>query len=167
MRQILRYVGTLWGLQIVTSGFAHLIFDLRWLSIPLAVGFLVLVWIAGRSFPGDLYGRRPGPRRRLWIHGPAALLVGVLWQFPGLLAPIRFVQEEMGVAPYDGISDLYDFICETWHLNIMPLLAAIPPGTVDGYHARYYVGLLAASPALILLFLIAALWPQGRPRWGR
>lgn len=165
IRQLFRYTGTLIGLQLVTSGLAYALIEIPWLSIPLSLGFLALVWIAGRSLPADLDGDRyaPTPGRRA-VHAGIALVIGLVWQLPGLLAPVRFLREELGLAEYDGLSDLYDFACESWHLNLMPLLAAIPAGTVDGYHARYYFGLLASSPLLILLFLAAVLWP--RPRRG-
>lgn len=168
IRQLLRYVGTLIGLQIVSSGLAYALIDIPWLSIPLALGFLALVWVAGRSLPADLDGdRHPLTVGRRAVHAGLALVIGLLWQFPGLLAPVRFLREELGLALYDGTSDLYDFACESWHLNLMPLLAAIPAGTVDGYHARYYIGLLSASPLLILLFLVAVLWPRQRRAGSR
>lgn len=161
MRQALRYVVTLYGLQIVMSGLAYMTFDWLWLSIPLGLCFLGLVWAAGRSLPADLDGdaNAPTARRRV-VHGITALAVGLVWQAPGLLATVRFIREQVGAAKYDGISDLYDFLCETWHMVLMPIYTAMPAGTVDGYHARYYYALLGSSPLLILILLVAALWPR-------
>lgn len=153
----IRYLGTLYGLQIVMSGLAYMVFDLWWLSMPIGLAFLALVWMAGRSLPADLDGDRYGHLRARWpLHGLVALLVGSAWQVPGLLATVRFVREQLGVAEYDGVSDLLDFLCESWHMALLPLLAAIPAGTVDGYHARYYIALLAASPVLVLLLTAAS-----------
>lgn len=167
MRQVLRYIATLYGLQIVASGLAYLLFDLRYLSIPLSICFLGLVWWTGHSLPDLLDGDRyPSTRQRRWVHGPVAVLAGLIWQIPGLLAPGRFLGEKLGLAPYDGMSDLYDFVCEAWHLTLMPLLTTIPATTADGYHAGYYFALLATSPTLILLLLIAALWPRRKRRHG-
>ncbi len=154
LKQIARYTLTLYGLQIVMAGLVFLLIDLTWVAIPLGLIFLALVWVAGRSLPGDLDVL---PR---WSHGLAALEIGLLWQFPGLLATNRFVRENLGRSEYDGLSDLFDFLAESWHLALMPLLSAIPAGTVDGYHARYYIALLAASPFLILLVLVAGLLPR-------
>lgn len=164
--QLLRYMGALYGLQVVMSGLAFMLFDYYFLSIPVGLAFLALVVMAGRSLPGDLDGDRYAPSlgRRLF-HGLLALVIGLLWQLPGLLAPVRFVREQVGVAEYDGISDLFDFACETWHLALMPIYSQIPPGTVDGYHATYYIALLSSSPALILLFLGAVLWPRRLKRF--
>lgn len=161
--QVARYTLTLFALQVVLSGITYLLFDLWWLSIPVGLFFLGLVWVAGRSLPADLDGDRHAPTgRRRVVHGLAGLVIGLTWQVPGLLATNRFLREQMGLAEYDGISDLLDFLAESWHMVLMPLFAAIPPGTVDGYHARYYIALLAASPALILLLQIAVLVPRRR-----
>lgn len=163
LRQIIRYVGSLYALQIVLAGLVFLLVDIRWLSILVGLLFLVLVGVAGRSLAGDLDGdRRPLTFGRRTAHGLTALVIGLLWQVPGLLATVRFVQEEMGLVEYDGLSDLMDFLAETWHMALMPLLAAIPPGSVDGYHARYYFALLATSPALILLLVVASLTVRRR-----
>jgi|GEM_PF-2945355 len=158
LKQIARYTLTLYGLQLVMAGLVFLLIDWTWVAIPLGLAFLALVWIAGRSLRGDLDSL---PR---WSHGIVALVIGLLWQVPGLLATNRFVRENSGLSPYDGLSDLLDFLAETWHLALMPILSAIPAGTVDGYHARYYIALLACSPVLILLFTCATLLPR---RLGR
>lgn len=161
--QAVRYTAVLYGLQIVMSGLAYMVFDWYWLSIPLSFCFLGLVWMAGRSLPVDLDGDRftPTLERRV-AHGLVALVIGIAWQAPGLLAPVRFIRENLGLAQYDGVSDLYDFACESWHMILMPVYTRIPPGTVDGYHAIYYIALLASSAALILLFLVAVIWPRRR-----
>lgn len=140
-----------------------MLFDRWWLSIPVALLFLGLVWVAGRSLPGNLDGDRHAPTgRRRVAHGLVALLIGSVWQVLGLLATSRFVSEELGLAEYDGISDLLDFLAASWHMTLMPIFAAIPAGTVDGYHARYYFALLGSSPALVLLLALAAVLPHRR-----
>jgi hypothetical protein len=165
VKQFARYVGWLFALQVVMNGLAYMVFDAYWLSIPLAVGFLGLVWAAGRSLPGDLDGDRYRPTAgRKVVHALFALAVGLVWQLPGLLAPIRFIREQIGVSQYDGLSDLLDFLAESWHMILLPIYTRLPPATVDGYHALYYILLLASSAVLILLLAVAALWPRRR-RW--
>lgn len=160
---MVRYTGVLFGLQVVMSGLAYMVFDYYFLSIPLSLFFLGLVIMAGRSFGPDLDGDRFAPSlgRRV-VNGMLALVIGLVWQLPGLLATVRFVRENLGLAEYDGVSDLYDFACESWHMILMPIYTQFPSLTVDGYHAIYYIALLASSPVLILLLMVAVLWPRRR-----
>ncbi len=147
MRTMFRYLGTLFALQAVFSMIVFLLSDFRWLAMAFSLLFLGVVFKAGRSFADDLRGKYPGA---------LALAVGLVWQLPGLQGTLRFISDTIGITQYDGVTDLMDFAMETWHTVLLPLLAAIPKGLVDGYYARYYIALVAGSPALILLFTLAA-----------
>lgn len=149
IRQMLRYLGTLFALQAVFGGIVFFLSDVRVLALAGAIAFLALVWLAGRSFAADL-DRRP------WPVAGAALLTGFLWQLPGYQGSLRFVTDTVGWTAYDGITDLQDFAMETWHTVLLPLLAAIPPGLVDNYYARYYIWLVLGAPLLTLCFAAAA-----------
>lgn len=150
IRQMLRYLGTLFALQAVFGGIVFFLSDVRVLALAGSVAFLALVWVAGRGLADDL-DQRPGP-----VAG-AAFLTGLLWQIPGYQGSLRFASDTIGWSEYDGITDLQDFAMETWHTVLLPLLAAIPPGLVDNYYARYYIWLVLGAPLLTLLFVAAAM----------
>lgn len=150
IRQVLRYLGTLLALQAVFGGIVFFLSDVRVLALAGSAAFLALVWVAGRGFADDL-DRRPGA-----VAG-AAVVTGLLWQIPGYQGSLRFVTDTIGWSNYDGITDLQDFAMETWHTVLLPLLAALPPGVVDNYYARYYIVLVLGAPLLTLLFVAAAL----------
>lgn len=146
-KRMLRYLGTLFALQVIFSMIVFLISDYRWLAVAGSLIFLGLVWKAGRSFGAETTGQWP----------PAlALIVGLVWQIPGLQGSTGSLSDMLGFTDYNGITDLMDFGMETWHTAVLPLVAALPPGRVDGYYARYYIALLAMSPSLVLLFTLAA-----------
>jgi len=147
----LRYLGTLYALQVVFSGIVFLLADYIWLSIPLGIGFLIMVGLTGRGLALET----SHVRRRYLI--PMALVVGSLWQLPGLQGTIRYVTDRMGVTAYDGVTDLQDFAMETWHTAVLPLLGQIPTGLIHGYYARYYIALVAMSPLLVLVFCFSSL----------
>lgn len=151
----LRYLGTLYAVQAVFGGIVFLLADFTWLSYLPALAFLVMVWLAGRAFAAE-GGRWPG-----------ALLIGLLWQVPGLQGTLRFVSDRTGWTSYDGVTDLQDFAMETWHTVLLPLLSAIPRGLVEGYYARYYIALVAVSPLLILAFTLAAAAPRANYLIGK
>ncbi|HEY3366051.1 MAG TPA: hypothetical protein VGK74_13420 [Symbiobacteriaceae bacterium] len=158
MRKLLQAVVALVLLQVVMGGITFLAADYRPVAVLVGLGFLALVWVAGRGFGRDA---DPGPGRTAQ-HGPGrtaaqALLAGLLWQLPGLQGSIRFATDQVGWTAYDGITDLQDFLMETWHTVLMPLLGVLPAGQVAHYYARYYILLVAVSPFLVLLFACAAL----------
>lgn len=144
MTTLLRYTGLLVALQAVFSGIVFLLSDVGWLAILISMGFLVLLWLAGRSYAAE-GGRWSG-----------AMAAGLLAQLPGLQGTLRSFSDMIGWTSYDGVTDLQDFAMETWHTVLMPLLSTMPTGQVGGYYARYYIALLAASPLLVLLFSLAA-----------
>jgi hypothetical protein len=160
IRYTLRFVGTLVALQLVFGGLVFLLSDLVWLALPATILFLGLVWVAGRTFvqgPSEL--RRPlGALSRVNARPSltGAIVTALIWQLPGLQGSLRFLTDTRGWTAYDGITDLQDFAMETWHTALLPILTAVPVGLGDGYYARYYILLVAASPALVASFVIAA-----------
>lgn len=160
IRYTLSFVWTLVALQLVFGGLVFLLADLVWLALPATMLFLGLVWVAGRSFAQEPSGlRRPlgvllrvTDRRSL----TGAILTASIWQLPGLQGSLRFLTDTLGWTNYDGMTDLQDFAMETWHTALLPILAAVPVGLVDGYYARYYILLVVASPVLIACFVVAA-----------
>lgn len=144
---MLRYLGTLFALQAVFGMLVFLLSDYRWVATIVSITFLGLIFMAGRSFGEDLLGRAPVA---------LAPIVGLVWQLPGLQGTVGSVSDMIGFTTYNGITDLMDFGMETWHTVLLPILAAIQSGQVDGYYARYYIALLALSPMLVLLFTLGA-----------
>lgn len=155
MRHILRYSALLIAMEIVFSGIAFLLADWPWLAVLPAPAFIALVWVAGASFAADW----ERPRGSTAV---AAALIGLVWQLPGLQGSIRFLTDEVGWTAYDGITDLQDFAMQTWHTVFLTVFSHVG-GQVGGYYAVYYIGLVLASPLLILLFIGAALWKWRRP----
>lgn len=149
LRQCLRTLALLFGLQAVLGGIVFLLADFRWLALPIGMAFLVLVWITGVSLGRGLDLPRPAA---LGI----SLILGLTWQIPGLQGTLRSFSDMRGWTAYDGVTDLQDFAMQTWHTVMLPVLASIPPGAVGGFYARYYIALLCLSPLLITLFTLAA-----------
>lgn len=154
MRQVLRYALLLFALEAVASGLAFLLSDWAWLAVLVAPAFLWLVWMAGASFAAER--DRPGAP---WLGALAAALA----QWPGLQGSVRFLTDTTGLTEYDGVTDLQDFLMQTWHTVFLPLLALLPNWRADGYYALYYVGVVVASPLLVVLFAAAAWMKQRRP----
>lgn len=150
IRPIVRLIGTLVALQFVLGGAAFLLADYRWIAIAVGLAFVALVALAGWSFAGEADQSR-------WRSMLTVLLAGLIWQLPGLQGTLRYLSDTAGWTEYDGITDLQDFLMESWHTVAMPLLSVIPAGVVSGYYARYYVALVWLSPLLILLLIAAAL----------
>ncbi|HYF91614.1 MAG TPA: hypothetical protein VD969_05180 [Symbiobacteriaceae bacterium] len=155
MRLIMRYVGLLAAMEVVFSGIAFLLSDWPWLAALAAPVFVVLVWLTGVALAAD----RGCSRRATAL---TAAFIATIWQLPGLQGSIRFLSDTAGWTEYDGVTDLQDFLMQTWHTVFLPVLAHIG-GRAGGYYAAYYVGLVLASPLLILLFVCAALWKMRRP----
>lgn len=155
MRHILRYIALLIAMEIVFSGIAFLLADWPWLAVLPAPALIALVWLAGSNFAADW-------DRPRWSTAAAATLIGLVWQVPGLQGSIRFLTDTVGWTEYDGVTDLQDFLMQTWHTVFLTVFSHVG-GQVDGYYAVYYIGLVLASPVLILLFLSAALWKLRRP----
>jgi hypothetical protein len=149
-RQTLRLIGTLLALQFVLGGVAFFLADYRWIAAVVGLAFLVLVALTGWSFAGEVDQSR-------WRTTLMVLLAGMIWQLPGLQGTVRYLSDTAGWTAYDGITDLQDFLMESWHTVALPLLSAIPPGVVGGYYARYYIALVWLSPCLILMLTAAAL----------
>lgn len=150
IRQTVRLIGTLVGLQFVLGGVAFLLAEYRWLAMAVGLAFLALVALAGWSFAGEADQGR-------WPSMLTVLLAGLIWQLPGLQGTVRYLSDTAGWTAYDGITDLQDFLMESWHTVSMPLLSVMPAGVVSGYYARYYIALVWLSPLLILLLTAAAL----------
>lgn len=155
MPAIAGQVGSLWLLQTIAGVFAHAAFDLCPLALAISALFLLLAFISARELAA-LAGPAAGRRAAL------ALLVGVLWQLPALLGSANLLREELGLAPYDGNSDLLDFAMQTWQTALMPVISLFP-GQVAGrsvpWFAAYYVALAASAPGLVVGYVLAALPP--------
>lgn len=158
MTMLLRYAVTLFALQVLFNGVVFLISDYQAVALLASLPFFALVWAAGRALA------REGASRHPITTAACAAAAALIWQLPGLQGTVRFLSDMVGWTQYDGITDLQDFAMQTWHTVALPLLAAIPPGQVGGYYARYYFGLLAASPLLVLLFVSAAATGQRAKR---
>jgi hypothetical protein len=147
-------VAALWLLQAVAGGFAHLLYDWRFLAIPVSLLYLLLAGAAA-LWLGSRYQTRGGAAL-------AALVTGLLWQLPVVLGAVNQVRELLGLTEYDGNSDLLDFAMQTWQTALMPLLGLLP-GRGAQVLAGYYIGLVL-SPAFLLLgfAVLAALGVQRR-----
>lgn len=154
MRRVFRYTVTLVALQAVFGAIAFLLADLRLPSILVGLLFFGLVWAAGRAFATEGGG---------WAGAAAA---GLFWQMPGLQGSLRYLSDTLGWTAYDGITDLQDFAMESWHTVLLPQLAALPRGLVDGYYARYYIGLVLLSPCLVAAFTLAATFRRRQLSYG-
>lgn len=159
MRIILRYAAMLFALEAVFSGLTFLLTDFGWIAAVVAPLFLYTVWKAGASFAAEW-------DRSCRSTALAAAAVGVLSQAPGLQGSVRFLTDTVGWTQYDGITDLQDFAMETWHTVFLPLLSALPVWRVAGYYAPYYIGVVLASPLLILLVSTSAAMRKAQARRG-
>jgi hypothetical protein len=151
-----RHLSTLIGLQVVLGAIAFLLADYRWAAGLVSLLFLVLIGLTWRSFATGWAWRH---RWGAWM---VAMLVGLVWQLPGLQGSVRYFTDTVGWTSYDGVTDLQDFAMETWHTIFLPLLALIPPGQVHRYYARYYMGLIYLSPVLVLLLLTTTILLSSR-----
>jgi hypothetical protein len=151
-----KHVSTLIGLQLVLGAIAFLLSDYPWASRLVSVLFLVLIGLTLRSFATGWAWRH---RWGAWM---AALMVGLVWQLPGLQGSVRYLTDTLGWTTYNGVTDLQDFAMETWHTIFLPLLALVPSGQVHGYYARYYMGLIYLSPLLVLLLLTTTILLSSR-----
>lgn len=154
---LLGLLGLLYALQAVTGVLVYFCLDLWWLSLPLGLAYLAGVWVVAREVAA---GR---PRRwRL----PAALLLALLWQAPGLLGSLNLLGERLGWTQYGALSDLLDFVAQTFHTPLLPWVVLLSDKAWSHGYALYYWLQGWLSPALGLGFVAAALpGPRAAAVW--
>lgn len=152
---LVRQTGSLWLLQLIAGVFAHIAFDIRPLALAVTMAYLLLALLSARELAREA---APAVGRRALL----ALGVALLWQLPALLGSVNLAREELGLTLYDGNSDLLDFAMQTWQTALMPVLALFRgelTGQTYRWYAAYYTALAASAPAVLLGYVLAALWP--------